>query len=72
VYSTHVKASTNKKKFTTEMEEVEDKVYQQELEKEIEWERVFAYSYHKSCDRNRWILQPYVTAANVHDKSSVF
>ncbi|WP_339263938.1 IS1182 family transposase [Geobacillus sp. FSL K6-3411] len=109
VDSTHVKASANKKKFTTEMAEVEAKAYQQELEKEIERdriahgksplpsekkkkrevkvsktdpesgllvknerERVFAYSYHTACDRNGWILQTYVTAANVHDSQAFF
>ncbi|OKO94612.1 Mobile element protein [Geobacillus proteiniphilus] len=40
VDSTHVKASANKKKFTTEMAEVEAKAYQQELEKEIERDRI--------------------------------
>ncbi|WP_253806243.1 IS1182 family transposase [Geobacillus thermodenitrificans] len=37
-----------------------------------ERERVFAYSYHTACDRNGWILQTYVTAANVHDSQAFF
>jgi len=40
VDSTHVKASANKRKFTTEMAEVEAKAYQDELEKEIERDRI--------------------------------
>lgn len=40
VDSTHVKASANKKKFMIEMAEVEAKAYQQELEKEIERDRI--------------------------------
>lgn len=37
-----------------------------------ERERVFAYSYHTACDRYGWILQSYVTAANVHDSQAFF